>query len=76
MSYTYCSTCHDAICTCGEKYKGMDVEELNGMIAMLGKLRDEAIQRRENPPSPEAVRAWVREQQLQHPYRPGRVRSH
>lgn len=62
MSYTYCSKCHDAICTCGEKYQGMSSVELTELIDMLSALRDKQAVRESIPVDPDAVKAWRREQ--------------
>lgn len=73
MSYTYCSNCADAVCTCGEKYKGMEAEELTALIATLTVIRDQRIEDDNRPVDHEAARQWRREQQrlhnLEHPIR-------
>lgn len=61
MAYQYCSNCHDALCLCGEKYEGMTSTELDEFIAMLTKLRDDAVVRENRPPpTPEEIAAWRR----------------
>lgn len=66
MSYTYCPNCHDAVCVCGEKYKGMDAVDLTALIAVLTDLRDKRVKLDNTPADPEAARLWRREQQLQY----------
>lgn len=64
MSYTYCPNCHDAICMCGEKYKGMSAEDLTTLITLLTDLRDKRVVLDNTPVDPEAARQWRRQQQL------------
>lgn len=63
MSYTYCSNCADAVCTCGEKYEGMEAKELTALIAVLTDLRDKRVKADNTPVDPEAARLWRRQQQ-------------
>lgn len=58
MSYTYCSNCADAVCTCGEKYKGMSAVDLTALIAVLTEIRDRRVVMDTTVEDPEVARQW------------------